>query len=252
MARKTVAALLFTVVVLGALLAPSPVVAGVAYQECIPEGVGSETSLTSVFGTPNWFAAQVEERNVPVYNWGTPEEDRSIPGITIDANQNLVIDPQSPALGWPITGIFTVPYGQYQLEGGDVYYEEYDGKWYVTEVRAKFKDYVYGTGDDLYNIENTPQYYLEKYGIYSIDKITFLAVANGELKFLLKIEDKVFLSPKLTANGWITHDMNLNPILNRNWKFAEIQNMELGVRLNPDNVEDAKLYRVWIRIKFKI
>ncbi len=238
--RLSLPILLLTLLV----LSPAPLAFGaIPYQECIPNGVGSTTELSSSFGEPNWFAVSSESKDVMVYKGGFVGQNRNLAGITIDENGNLVIDPQAPSLGWIITEIITVPLGSYELYGGVLI--DRDGSPYITQTRAVFSDYVYGSGDDLYLAENTPQSPMEQYGFLAVEKITVMATAYGKVKFLTRINNRTFISPTTNANGSVSYNINMNPVTNNAWKFSELDNLEMGVRLN-----DAILYWIKILIKF--
>lgn len=222
-----------------------PVQAATYYAECIPEGVGGITELIGSYGEPNWFAASSEYKDVIVTKAGTVGENLTVDGIYIDSSGNLHVDPQSPVLGWLITGEIVVPSGSYTLYGGEIVWSERHQVWIQNETRARWYDYVSGSGSDLYHIENTPQAAIEQYGLYSIDRIEVLIWAQGSVRVLCRINGLDFNSPVQQVNGFTTYTLRDNLVTGTKWKFSEISDLQLGVRLSK-----STCYHFKVRVVF--
>ncbi len=140
-----------------------------AYQVLVPNGVGSETELlvypsglqTESVNRDNWLAVQSPQGlDVPVGQYTYDVEgdpiavDKYSGEVRVDfLTDNLVITTGTLSQ----KAKYNIEVTTYTLYGGKTLLNPKKQWETVTELRAKFQSYVYGSGSDLYQLENTPQ-----------------------------------------------------------------------------------------------
>lgn len=237
-----------------------------AYQVSIPHGVGSETGLKAyppkleVTGKDNWLAVQSPDGlDVPVgsYTYDTEGDtiavDKYSGKIYVDLiTNNLIIT--AGALSEKASYDIEVP--TYTLYGGEsqVFTKE-DGsqKTVVTELRAKFRSYVYGSGSDLYLLEDTPQNReavkreITAVRIYAVVKGT-KAGATAETRILIGGKKYNGATVALTTTEQrIGTTYTTNPFTGLVWTWQDIDNLQAGVTLKT-----AEMSYVYTEVEFVV
>lgn len=216
-----------------------------AYQVLIPNGVGSETGLKvfpsklQISGKDNWLAVQSPDGlDVPVgaYTYDAQNDPISVNkysgAIKIDsATNSLVIT--AGALSEKCK--YNIEITNYALYGGEIAFNVEKNKSVVSELRAKFRSYVYGSGSDFYQLEDTPQnqeivkHEIAAVRVYAVVKGTGTASTrilvntkkyNGTDVALTSVEQRIGIT-------YIT-----NPATGLPWTWADIDNLQAGVTLN--------------------
>lgn len=224
----------------------------VAYQECIPNGEGSETGLQvfppklQIGGKDNWLAVQDPDGlDVAV---GTEIKDNGGHTIAINpysgesyidiATGNLILSPSFLSDKCK----YDIEISDYTLYGGEYSYDEEIQKGHYSPLRATFKSYVSGSGSDLYEIENTPQYQEElTTGVgKEITSVTVSAIVKGEgqkseASTGIQTYGKKFNGETVKDIGnedtIINTVYSTNPETNLPWTWEEIDGLQVGITL---------------------
>lgn len=237
-----------TSIVLAAGEEPAPTPAP-AYQVCIPNGEGSETGL-SVFppklqigGKDNWLAVQSPDGlDVPVgtYTYDVEKDpiavDKYSGAIRVDSlTNNLIIT--AGALSEKCK--YDIEVADYTLYGGEKVYNEEKQKDIVSDLRAKFRSYVYGSGSDLYQLENTSQNQekiqreitaVRIYAVVVAQEGVTKATASTKILVNGKKYDGVAV-PLTSTEQRIGTTYITNPKTGIAWTWQDIDDLEAGVTL---------------------
>jgi len=221
-----------------------------AYQVCIPNGVGNETGL-QVFppelqlgggSKDNWLAVQSPDGlDVPVgtYTYGTEGDaisvDKYSGAIHVDSlTNNLIIT--AGALSEKCK--YDIDVASYILYGGEPSLTE-TGKTIVSELRARFRSYVYGSGSDLYRLEDTPQNQeIIKREIIAIRVYAIVIAQSGETKATastrILVNAKKYNGTDVTltpVDQRIVTTYTINPQTKLPWTWQDVDGLEAGVTL---------------------
>jgi len=247
-----------------------------AYQLCIPEGVGSETGL-QVFpptlqtggSKDNWLAASRRDMDIPIAAYTHDEQgdviaaDKYSPQAQVSyirqSDNRLTI--KAGALSNKCQYDIEIPdytiYGGEPVtpvrEGGEAVTTAKGGGPKISELRVKFDTYVYGSGSDLYQLEDVPQNGTESH-IHGITGVRVYALVKaqagateataatrigiGENKF-----DGQSTGLDQTEKSIVTVYAT-NPATGAPWTWLEINGLEAGVTL-----KDGVCYFVYIEVE---
>jgi len=257
-----------------------------AYQVSIPEGVGSETGLQVFPATlqtggsqDNWLAASRRDMDIPMAAYTRDEQgdimaaDKFSPQAQVSyirqSDNRLTI--KAGALSNKCQYDIEIPdytiYGGEPVtpvkEGGETITPLEEGSEMVTptkgggpkisELRVKFDTYVYGSGSDLYQLEDVPQNGTESrlHGITGVRVYTLVKAQSGatEATAATRIgigENKFDGQPTSldqTEKSIVTVYAT-NPVTGAPWTWPEINVLEAGVTL-----KDGICYFVYVEVE---
>lgn len=236
-----------------------------AYQVSIPHGVGSETGLKAfppkleVIGKDNWLAVQSPDGlDVPVGTYTYDAEgdaisvDRYSGKIYVDSSTNNLI---ITAGALSEKAKYDIEVATYTLHGGETVYNEEKQKSVVTELRAKFRSYIYGSGSDLYLLENTPQN--QEVAKKEIKAVRVYAYVKAQLGAgTPTAETRIGIGSKkyngitvalASAEQRIGTTYTTNPATGVAWTWQDIDNLQAGVTL-----KSGELSYVYVEVEMAI
>ncbi|GAI04390.1 unnamed protein product, partial [marine sediment metagenome] len=231
-----------------------------AYQVLIPTEVGSETGLQvfppklQIGGKDNWLAVQSPQGlDVPV---GTYARDAEGDSIAVDKYGGTIkVDPLTNSLIITAGALsekckYDIEITDYTLYGGETVWDAEKDKYVVTEQRAKFRSYVYGSGSDVYLLENTPQNQetaqreITAVRVYAIVRGTGTAstriLASGK-KYNGAIFDLTLTDQRIGTTYYT------NPSTELPWTWQEIDNLQAGITL-----KDAECSYVYVEVELVV
>lgn len=204
-----------------------------AYQECIPTGPGALQELSGHAGE-NWFATTSGTKRVNVERTDAEGKAHDVPGIGVAADHRLSIEPHAAALGWQTAKAITLGPHDYTLEEGV----------------AQYADYVYGTGRDLYELEDTPQGRiadLSRSTLHGIASVTVYASIEGQGRVLLYSQGKLVYGSWEVTTGLIQETWEVNPVTGAEWTWQEIDDLQAGIELRGAKCYSVKvLVQAWV------
>lgn len=263
MKRIGIVGLIATAILVLTCVLPSNASArAVAWQEMIPEEPGQVTQLAV-------FPPKLQEGGVKD-NWlavSHPHKDVHC-GILIDDAEGdpVGLDPHSGDIYIDeITNNLIVTAGalsdkckkdleidDYIFYGGDYYYDEELDKWLYTELRARFRDYIHGSGSDLYELEDVPQAGDPR--DFLIDSVAIWVRVIGETATKSSVATKIYTNNKFYDSGYISVDNTsevlvettylLNPGTGEEWQWDEINDLQGGVMLKR---AECSWIKIWVR-----
>lgn len=235
-----------------------------AYQVLIPEGEGAEAGLRvfppklQLTGKDDWLAVQSPQGfDVSV---GTYTYDADGDQISVNPNSGTIYVRASD-------GVLIITAGalsdkcKYDIEiltghtlyGGETVWNAKKQKFIVTELRAIFKSYVYGSGSDLYKLENTPQNQeaikreVKAIRVYAIvvgtvaKSTASTRIRTGGKKYNGTIID---LSP---IEQRIGTTYTTNPDTGLPWTWQDIDDLQAGV-----NLKTAECSYVYVEVELVV
>jgi len=237
-----------------------------AYQVMIPNGAGSETGL-QVFPPKlqsdgredNWLSVSHPYKDVTVGEYTYDDEgdciavDSSKGDIYVRETDNVLV---ITAGALSDSCKYDIEVVDYTLYGGETIWNEEGQKNTVEELRARFRDYVYGSGSDLYQLEDVPQ----KDGLAHIDSIQKVSVyayvkaqdgateATASTKIMLGGESYNGTDIVLNSSEQrIVTEYSINPYTKKPWLWADINDLQAGITL-----EDAECSFVNVEVEFLV
>lgn len=230
-----------------------------AYQVLIPTEVGTETGL-QVFppklqdggDKDNWLAVQSPDGlNVPVGTMILDEDgdpvgvNASIGDIYIDSVTDcLVISAGTLSDKCPKD----IDIVDYTLYGNETLWNEDLGKNLTTLLGATFRSYVYGSGSDTYQLENTPQRWdsrdlpVVSLTIYATVKGTVVSsTAATRINTATKKYNGSEIPLGVSSDTLIDTTYTINPNTGNPWTWAEVDGLEAGVTLK-NSAECSYIY----------
>jgi len=242
-----------------------------AYQVLIPNGEGSETGLQvfppklQVDGKDNWLAVQSPDGlDVPV---GIPAYDTEGDCISVDRYSGAIkVDSLTSSLVITAGALsdkckYDIEVSDYDLYGGEsqvITKEDKTQKTVVTDLRAKFRSYVYGSGSDLYQLEDTPQRQEELAGkSLEITAVRVYAVVIAEAGAIKETASTKILIDGKKYNGdtipltsteqRIGTTYLTNPATGLSWTWQDIDDLQVGVTL-----KDGELSYVYVEVELVV
>lgn len=215
---------------MGLVSSESNVETATAYQVLIPDGSGDITQLSS-FGGENWFVTSSPTKSVVVY----PDRLGNAPlqaltGISHNPNtRELIIHPQSAPLGWRNKGNIRLDNNEYTLEPGNSY-QDSRGMPRISETKAIYDDHVYGTGTDLYNMEDAPQSHASEATshIHGITSVTVYAQVTGTGRTVARLNGQNFMGE--WGSGILATEYVRTPT-GEDWTWEAIDALQAGIEL---------------------
>ena len=237
-----------------------------AYQIMIPNGVGSETGL-QVFPPKlqadgrkdNWLSASHPYKDVKVGEYTYDDEgdciavDPSKGDIYVRETDNVLVI-TAGALSDKCK--YDIEVVDYTLYGGETIWNEERQKNTVEELRARFRDYVYGLGSDLYQLEDVPQNDslshidgIQKVSIYAYVKAQDRATkATASTKIMLGGENYNGTDIALNSSEQrIVTEYSTNPYTRKPWLWADMNDLQAGITL-----KDAECSFVYVELEFSV
>lgn len=249
-----------------------------AYQVCIPNGVGSETglqvyppALKTGGKQDNWLAASRRGMDIPMATY-TYDEQGAITAVDKNSPQARVSYIRQPDNKLVVKAGALTPKCQYDIEipdyatyggenitttkeGDEAATTDKGGSPKISELRARFDNYVYGSGSDLYQLEDVPQNGTEArlHGItavrvYAVVKAQPWAtkataatrIAIGGKKFDGQPNNISYQTEMTIVTTYTT-----NPATGAPWTWQEINALEAGITLKDDGI----CYFVYVEVE---
>lgn len=220
-----------------------------AYTYIIPNGVGAETGL-QVFppklqtggSKENWLATSHPHKDVPVGEY--TYDDKGTP-ISVNPNAGKIyIDSVTGSLIITAGALsekckYDIEVTSYTTYGGETVWGDEEQKYLVNELRARFQDYVYGSGSDLYTLENVPQKYdardlpVKMVRVYAYVRGEEGATkASAETRILTNTKKYNGATISLTESEQrIVTEYVTNPQTGKSWTWDEVDTLEAGITL---------------------
>jgi hypothetical protein len=237
-----------------------------AYQVMIPNGAGNETGL-QVFPPKlqaderedNWLSVSHPYKDVTVGEYTYDDEGDC---IAVDPSKGDIYVRETDSVLVITAGTlsdkceYDIEVVDYTLYGGETVWDEERQNDTVQELRARFRDYVYGSGSDLYQLEDVPQ----KDGLAHIDSIQKVSVYA-----YVKAQDgatKATASTRIMLGGdsyngtdialdsseqRIVTEYSTNPNTNKPWLWSDINDLQAGITLKY-----AECSFVYVEVKFLV
>jgi len=114
---------------------------------------------------------------------------------------------------------------------------------------AHYLDYVHGKGQDLYQLENTPQGAATEplTHIREITRVRVYAKIEGKTRTLIKTYDQVFSGDWVDMTGLTYTEYATNPVTDQEWAWQEIDDLQAGIEL-----DNAKAHYLYVEVEVLI
>lgn len=232
-----------------------------AYQVIIPMDTGAETGLKAFppklevgdGGKDNWIAVSHPQKEVPV---GEYTYDKDGDQIAVNPNAGeIYVDGDTLVISSGTLSDklkYDLEITDYTLTGGSTTMGAED-KLVVGGLRAQFRDYVYGSGSDLYQLEDTPQAQEEE--PREITAVRVYAYVNGTKDKATAATGVLVGSKKFTGDtaSLTSKEQRIgttyytNPATGLPWTWQEIDDLQAGISL-----KDGECSHVYVEVELVV